>query len=64
MRVLLEVCLSYSRYKYSMRINEDYIDIVDKAEIANNDGLSMEVRQNVQWLLDGLSTNINLNIID
>ena len=46
-----------------MRINEDYIDNVSADKIANNDRLSMDLEQNVQWLLSGQYTNIDFNII-
>ena len=46
-----------------MRINEDYIDMVDPDDISDYSSLSMDVWQNVQWLLAGLTTNINLNLI-
>ena len=47
-----------------MRINEDYMEVVDRDDIVNDNELSMDVRQNVQWLLDGRSVNINFDVID
>lgn len=46
-----------------MRINEDYMEVIDRDDIANDSALSIDVRQNVQWLLDGLDTNIDFNRI-
>lgn len=34
-------------YKYCMRINEDYMEIIDRDDIANDSGLTMDVKQNV-----------------
>ena len=42
------------------RINEDFID----DEIIDGSTVSMDVRQNVQWLLDGLGTNIDFSLIN
>lgn len=47
-----------------MRINEDYMEVIDRDDIANDSALSMDVRQNVQWLLDGLDTNIDFSLIN
>ena len=47
-----------------MRINEDYMEVIDRDDIANDSALSMDVRQNVQWLLNSHHTNIDFNIID
>jgi surface protein len=49
-----------------MRINEDYLDIEDQSNIITDtdSDLSMDVRQNVQWLLDGLDTNIDFSLIN
>ena len=47
-----------------MRINEDYMEVIDRDDIANDSALSMDVRQNVQWLLDGLDTNIDFGTIN
>ena len=47
-----------------MRINEDYMEVIDRDDIANDGALSMDVRQNVQWLLDGLDTNIDFSLIN
>jgi len=49
-------------YKYCMRINEDYIDVIDRDEIINSD-LSMNINDNVVWLLNGQPTNIDFNLI-
>ena len=47
-----------------MRINEDYIDNVKPDELADDyRSLSMDVRQNVEWLLAGQYTNIDFDII-
>ena len=47
-----------------MRINEDYIDNVKPDELADDySSLSMDVRQNVEWLLAGQYTNIDFDII-
>ena len=47
-----------------MRINEDYIEVIDRDEIVDDDVLSMDVYQNVEWLCNGHHTNIDFNIID
>ena len=47
-----------------MRINEDYIDTVGSDELIDDSALSMDVRQNVEWLLAGHHTNIDFYIID
>lgn len=47
-----------------MRINEDYIDIIDRDNIVDDDVLSMDVYRNVEWLCNGHHTNIDFNIID
>ena len=39
------------------------MEIIDRDDIANDSDLSMDVRQNVQWLLDSLYTNIDFNRI-
>ena len=49
-------------YKYCMRINEDYMDVIDRDEIINSD-LSMNINDNVVWLLNGQPTNIDFNLI-
>ena len=48
--------------KYHMRINEDYMDVIDRDEIINND-LSLNINDNVDWLLNGQPTNIDFNLI-
>ena len=51
--------------KYHMRINEDYIDNVKPDELADDySNLSMDVRQNVEWLLNDHHTNIDFNVVD
>ena len=48
-----------------MRINEDYIDNVKPDELADDySSLSMDVRQNVEWLLAGEHSNIDFNVVD
>lgn len=47
-----------------MRINEDYMEVIDRDDIANDSALSMDVKQNVKWLLDGLDTNIDFSLIN
>lgn len=51
------------RNKYRMRINEDYMDVIDRDEIINSD-LSMNIKDNVVWLLNGQPTNIEFNLIN
>ena len=50
------------KHKYNMRINEDYMDVIDRDEIINND-LSLNINDNVDWLLNGQPTNIDFNLI-
>ena len=42
------------------RINEDFID----DEIIDDSTVSMDVRQNVQWLMAGIGTNIDFNAVN
>jgi hypothetical protein len=47
-----------------MRINEDYIEILSDDDIANDEALSLNIAKNVEWLLNGHSTNIDFNRIE
>jgi hypothetical protein len=42
------------------RINEDFID----DEVIDDSTVSMDVRQNVQWLMAGIGTNIDFNAVN